>query len=56
MGVEFSADGIELVFEPFEIFLGGYMWKELVDHVFEVDWEDYKTGFWSRSYLFFVKL
>ena len=46
MGVELSADGMKLVFKPFEVFLGGYMWKKLVDHVFEWNWEDDKTSFW----------
>ena len=46
MGVELSADGMELVFEPFEVFLGGYMWKKLIDHVFEGDWENDETSFW----------
>ena len=42
---------MELVFEPFEVFVSGYVWKELIKHVFKGDGkEDKASGWWfARS-------
>ena len=37
MCVELAANGMELVFKPFEVFLVGDMWDELVKQVFKLD-------------------
>ena len=37
VGIKLANDWVELVFKPFEVFLGGDMWEELVKHVFKWD-------------------
>ena len=47
MCVKLAANWMELVFEPFEVFLSGYVWKELIKHVFKGDGkEDKASGWW----------
>ena len=43
MYIELADNGMEMVFKPFEVFLGEDVRKELVEHVFKRNEEDNET-------------
>ena len=50
MSIELAADGVKMVFKPFKVFLGRYVWEKLIEHVLEVNGEDDETcGCWFCS-------
>ena len=46
MGIELAADGMEIVFKPFKVFLCRDVWEKFVEHMFEGDVEDDETSGW----------
>ena len=46
MGIELTADWVEVVFELFEVLLCGCVWEKLVKHMFEGDGENDETSSW----------
>ena len=46
MDIELAADGMEIVFEPFKVFLCRDVWEKLVEHMYEWNVEDDKTSGW----------
>ena len=46
MGIELLADGMEIVFEPFKVFMCQDVCDKSIEHMFEGNLEDDKTSGW----------